>query len=121
MKCPCNPTRLYIECCKKAHQNIDNALTAEALMRSRYSAFVMADIEYLQKIHHASTRPSKREKKEIFQWTKSVDWVRLEILNTTKNTVEFTAYFTENGKLSQIHEISFFCKENGHWAYQKPL
>lgn len=118
MKCPCNPTKLYAECCKIAHKNIHAVTTAEALMRSRYSAFVFADIEYLQKSHHASTRPFKREKKEILQWTKSVEWIRLEILNTTENTVEFKAYFMEHGQLEVIHENSFFCKENEYWVYK---
>jgi len=60
MQCPCNPNKKYSDCCKKAHQDIETVQNAEALMRSRYSAFVLADIEYLQKSHHSSTRPSKR-------------------------------------------------------------
>jgi SEC-C motif-containing protein len=118
MNCPCNPTKLYTECCKKAHQNILSVNTAEILMRSRYTAFVLADIDYLQKSHHSKNRPSNHEKKEILRWTKSVEWIRLEILNTTENTVEFKAYFMENGKLDVIHENSFFCKENDHWVYK---
>jgi SEC-C motif-containing protein len=119
MNCPCNPTKLYIDCCKKAHQNITAVNSPEQLMRSRYSAFVLVNIEYLQKSHHSSTRPSKREKKEILQWTKSVEWIRLEILNTTENTVEFKAYFKEKGELDIIHENSLFCFENKHWVYKK--
>lgn len=118
MKCPCNSSKLYIDCCKKVHLNIHIANTAEELMRSRYSAFVLANIEYLQKSHHATTRPTKKEKKEILDWTKSVEWIRLEVINSTENTVEFKAYFMENGKLDVIHENSFFCKENSHWVYK---
>jgi len=119
MNCPCNPTKRYKDCCKKAHQNILSVNTAEILMRSRYTAFVLANIEYLQKSHHSSTRPSKKEKKEILQWAKSVEWIQLEILKTAENTVEFKAYFKENGELHVIHENSFFCKENGYWVYKK--
>ena len=108
MKCPCNPSKLYNDCCKTAHQNIHFVATAEILMRSRYSAFVMANIEYLQKSHHSSTRPSKVEKKEILAWTKSIEWVKLDILQSTENTVKFKAYFYENGSLNVIHENSFF-------------
>jgi len=118
MNCPCTPTKLYTECCKKAHQNILSVNTAETLMRSRYAAFVLANIDYLQKSHHSKNRPSNQEKKEILLWTKSVEWIRLEVLNATKNTVEFKAYFMENGKLNVIHENSFFCKENAHWVYK---
>lgn len=121
MKCPCNPTKLYEDCCKKAHQNIRSVTTAEILMRSRYSAFVLANIDYLQKSHYSLTRPSKLEKKEILSWTKSVEWVKLEILKSTENTVEFKAYFFENTSLNFIHETSFFIKENNHWVYKNGL
>lgn len=126
MQCPCNPNKKYADCCKIAHTNINNVLTAEQLMRSRYSAFVLANIEYLQKSHHSSTRPKKREKKEILAWTKSVQWLKLEVLNASKGkpsdtigTVEFKAYFMENGQLDIIHENSSFSRENNHWVYLK--
>ena len=90
-------------------------------MRSRYSAFVLANVDYLQKSHHNSSRPSKLEKREILTWTKSVEWIKLEVLNNTKNTVEFKAYFRENGSLNFIHENSLFVKENGHWVYKSAL
>lgn len=118
MNCPCTPSKLYVECCEKAHLNIATVTSPETLMRSRYTAFVLANIDYLQKSHYSKTRPSKREKKEILQWTKSVEWIRLDILNTTKNTVEFKAYFMENGQVDCIHENSVFCKENGYWVYK---
>ena len=117
MQCPCNPTKKYSDCCQKAHQNINSVTTAEQLMRSRYSAFVLANIDYLQKSHHSSTRPNKKEKKEIKSWTKSVNWVKLEVLNSTEDTVEFKAYFMENGSINVIHENSKFVKENGYWVY----
>lgn len=124
MKCPCNPTKNYTDCCKKAHDNILSVNSAEALMRSRYSAFALANIDYLQQSHHSKTRPSKKEKKETLLWAKSVAWLKLEVLQTTKGTendtqgtVEFKAVFMENGKLNNIHENSNFCKENDHWVY----
>lgn len=117
MQCPCNPNKKYSDCCQKAHQNINSVSSAEVLMRSRYSAFVLANIEYLQKSHHTSTRPSKPEKREIEKWTKSVNWLKLEVLNSTEDTVEFKAFFMENGAVNIIHENSKFCKENGIWVY----
>ena len=117
MKCPCNPAKNYSDCCKKAHQNILSVATVEDLMRSRYSAFVLANVEYLQKSNHSSTRPSKKEKRELEKWTKSVNWLKLEVLNSTENTVEFKAFFMENGAVNVIHENSKFCKENEHWVY----
>ncbi|CDF79035.1 conserved hypothetical protein [Formosa agariphila KMM 3901] len=97
--------------------------TAEALMRSRYSAFVFANGEYLMESHYKKTRPLK-EKKAIVKWAKSVDWIKLDIINTTKGlepdtegTVEFKAIFQEEGELQMIHENSRFIKENDCWFY----
>ena len=117
MNCPCNPKKLYKDCCKKAHNNIEHVISAEQLMRSRYSAFVLADIKYLGKSHHSSTRLSEKEYKELERWTKSVKWVKLEIINAAKDTVRFNAFFIENGSLESIQENSSFCKENNHWVY----
>lgn len=124
MKCPCNPTKNYTDCCKKAHDNILSVNSPEVLMRSRYSAFVMANIDYLQESHHSKTRPNKRAKKETLQWTKAVTWLKLEIIETkekainpTDAIVEFKAFFMENGQINTIHEASNFCIENNHWVY----
>ncbi|MBU2946726.1 YchJ family protein [Zobellia uliginosa] len=124
MQCPCNPENLYESCCQKAHNNINTVNTPEELMRSRYSAFVLANMDYLQKSHHSSTRPNKREKREIEAWTKTVNWLKLEVLKTTMGkisdtagTVEFKAFYIENGKMAVIHENSNFTRENGHWVY----
>ena len=81
--CPCGSSREYDDCCLLVHQNISNAITAEQLMRSRYTAFVKAMGDYLMESHHSSTR-SYSEKIEIVNWTKSVEWERLEIINSTK-------------------------------------
>jgi len=121
--CSCGSGKLYEDCCAIAHKNIELVTTAGQLMRSRYTAYVVGDIEYLMKSHHSSTCPIK-EKKEILKWTKSVKWLRLEVLNTakggvgdTEGTVEFKAYFEENGVAAVIHENSKFNRENEHWVY----
>lgn len=124
-KCYCGSDKEYESCCGKIHKNILNAKTAEQLMRSRYSAFCLADGNYLHISHHSSTRPkSKSEKKEIVAWAKSVVWVRLEIIETSDGlenddfgTVEFKAYYSDHGIPGIIHERSTFEKENGHWVY----
>ena len=117
MNCPCNPKKLYQNCCQKAHKDIKVVSSAEQLMRSRYSAFVLADIEYLHKSHHNSTRLSKKEYNKLERWTKSVGWLKLDVINSTINTVHFKAFFIENGNLENIQENATFCKENGHWVY----
>lgn len=121
--CPCGNNKFYDACCGEILSGRRNAKTSEELMRSRYTAFTLANGDYLMKSHHSTTRPIK-EKKEIEEWAQSVTWVRLEILMTTggkqeelEGTVEFKAYFLEGGKMQMIHENSFFNKENKKWVY----
>ena len=121
--CPCGLQNSYSDCCEQIHESIHNVRTAEQLMRSRYTAFVKSKGDYLMLSHHSSTRPIK-DKKAIVDWAKSVSWIRLEVLETTKGkekdskgTVTFNAYYYENGKVNVLNEKSAFIKENGHWIY----
>lgn len=125
--CPCGNGDSYEECCYLIHKDLSKAITAQSLMQSRYTGFTKAMGDYLMDSHHSSTRPVS-EKNDIINWAKSVEWVRLEILNITKGsandnegTVEFKAFFyTKNGVnkvLDCIHENSKFVKENNLWMY----
>ena len=123
MKCYCGNLKNYVNCCEKIHKDLATAKTAQQLMRSRYSAFVLANGDFLMKSHHSKTRPTS-EKKAIVAWAKSVNWVKLEIIETSNGlendadgTVTFNAYFYEHGKIDIIHEKSAFIKENNHWKY----
>jgi len=127
--CPCGSKKEYEQCCQIAHNNSKSVISAEALMRSRYSAFVKADIAYLLKSWSIKTRDnSKRFAKELLEWTTSVQWVKLEVstttqgqLNDTTGTVAFKAFYLENGVMQCITENSYFEKENGCWVYVKAL
>ena len=121
--CPCGSQRIISQCCEPIILGTEDAPTAEALMRSRFVAFTKADITYLMKSHHSTTRPIK-DKKNMERWAKSVQWMGLVILGTeagqekdNRGMVEFRALYLENGELQQIHEKSKFEKENGKWAY----
>lgn len=122
--CPCGSEQSYSNCCKLAHQNHGSVQTAEALMRSRYSAFALGLGTYLQASHSKKTRPSHSQGNETEAWAKSVSWMKLEVKNSTKGavtdadgTVEFCAYFLEHGKLNTITEHSYFENKNGLWYY----
>ena len=114
--CPCGRNKVYSDCCKQAHKNILSVKTAEDLMRSRYSAFVLANIDYLMSSWSSKTCDSSaKAKKELKNWTKSVTWVKLDVMNSnnglendTTGTVEFKAFYYENGSLECIQENSFF-------------
>lgn len=128
LDCLCGRSKSYLDCCGMIHTRIKEAETAEDLMRSRYVAFTKGNGQYLQKSHHPKTRPTKKEAIEIEEWSKSVDWIRLEVLKTSKGsstdtegTVEFKAYFYEDSRVAIIHEISYFEKELGFWRYRHQL
>ena len=94
--------------------------TAEALMRSRYCAYVLADEPYLLSSWHPSTCPLKID----FSGVDSMDWTGLSILRTdkgqafdTQGEVEFTARYTVAGVEKQLHENSRFAREGGKWVY----
>ena len=116
MNCYCGTNNPYKDCCGVYHKNGGKTKTAEQLMRSRYSAFVLANGDYLMQTHHKSTRPTQ-EKNALVKWSKSVQWLKLEVLEVTINTVNFKAYFIENGAPDVISENSKFVKENNIWFY----
>lgn len=124
MLCYCSSQKPYDVCCSPLVSGVMNARTAEELMRSRYTAFVLANIDYLMNSHHISTRPIK-DKKAMLKWTKSVSWLALQIVSTkagsssdTEGWVEFKASYLENGQPQCIHENSYFVKEKGLWYYK---
>lgn len=122
-KCPCGSNLDYDDCCGIIHKDIHQAKTAEQLMRSRYSAFVKANGNYLMESQHSSTR-KPTTKHDTVRWAMSVKWQGLEIIDVVRGTagddtgtVEFKAFFMERFTNQQIHENSVFVKENGHWVY----
>ena len=122
-QCPCGSGLSYPSCCQPIISGKRVAETAQQLMRSRYTAFTLADTSYLMISHSAKTRPIK-ERKSIEKWAKSVSWMGLTILHTQAGEaddnvgyVEFKALYLENGRLQQIHEKSLFERENGKWVY----
>lgn len=122
--CPCGSKRNYADCCATIISGKRKAETCLELMKSRYSAYTKANINYLMRSHHSKTRPSVKERSGIIQWAESVRWMQLLIVNTwdgnaddKKGFVEFKALYFENGKIQQLHEKSLFERENGKWVY----
>jgi SEC-C motif domain protein len=115
--CPCGTGRAYLDCCQPIHASV-NAPTPEALMRSRYSAYVLGLIDYLLATWHPSTAPGDLE----LGFTK---WLDLEVLSAQAQgdagVVEFIATFKVSGRLQRLHEISRFVREGtgegARWLY----
>ncbi|MBG6062017.1 SEC-C motif-containing protein [Flavobacterium sp. CG_9.1] len=115
--CFCGLGKSYQECCEPIINGIQKATTAELLMRSRYSAYVTHQADYLVATTHVSKR-SSHSKSEILNWATRNKWLQLEIIYVTEYTVEFKAYFLDSKRQQQIHhELSSFKLENGNWFY----
>jgi SEC-C motif-containing protein len=115
--CFCGNKQPYSRCCAPLINGVVKADSPEKLMRSRYSAYVMAASQYLYETTHSSQRGST-SKDDIEQWAKSNSWKQLEVLEATGDTVEFKAHYrSRDGKLQAHHEKSSFIFENGKWFY----
>jgi SEC-C motif domain protein len=106
------------DCCGSLHDGAATAATAEQLMRSRYSAFVLGDAGYLLRTWHPSTRPRTLELDDDVRWT------GLDVLATTggsllaaEGTVEFRAAYVRGRVAGAQHENSRFVREGGQWFY----
>ena len=117
IECYCGSTKQFQDCCEPIIKGSEKATTAEALMRSRYSAYAAHQADYLVATTHISQR-KHYTKTEILNWATTNKWLKLEIVKTTENTVEFKAYFSDNALQNHIHhELSTFTFENGSWFY----
>ena len=118
MTCPCCSGKNYKDCCQPFHLGETQAPTAEALMRSRFSAFAIPNGKYLME----TTWPAKRkfhDIKDLQEWGEINEWTKLEIIRTpTLDQVEFKAFYTDEKGLPQLHhEHSLFRCKGGKWYY----
>lgn len=121
--CPCGSTLPYAQCCQLLHQGRSAAPTAEALMRSRYAAYVKGEIDYLV----TTTLPAMRTTTlwVNYQSThQSIRWIGLEVLKVQQGgaqdkvgKVEFRANYVQDGEHASHHELSRFRRHRGAWCY----
>lgn len=121
--CPCGSGRNYSDCCEPYILGKADVPTAEALMRSRYSAYVVHAIDY---IVDTCIKDDEHgiDVKQTRDWSEKSEWLGLKIINTEKGTtsdsegtVEFTAEYKTGGLKDIHHEIALFKKINGMWFY----
>lgn len=113
--CPCGSERSYSACCEPLHRGAP-AANAEALMRSRYSAYARGDHDYLLRSWHASTRPAQLDADPATRWLGLT--VKRHVPDGARAEVEFVArYRVGGGSAVRLHERSRFVHEDGHWYY----
>lgn len=117
--CPCNPDVAYAACCGRYHAGPLHlqAPEAAALMRSRYSAYVLGLNDYLLATWHPSTRPASLPPPEPgLRWL-GLQLLRQQTMGADAAVVEFVARSKLGGRAHRLRETSRFVREAGRWFY----
>ncbi len=123
-KCPCGSLKDLGKCCYPIINEELKAPSAEALMRARYTAYVINQIDFIEKTQSKGGEAFDREQAQA--WAKESDWAGLEIINTVDNfptvdqaQVEFKANYSIQGQEFTHHEVSTFLKDQGDWFFEE--
>lgn len=116
--CPCGSIKPFTACCALYVEGNTPAPTAEALMRSRYTAYTLLNEDYLLATWHTSTRPTSLD----LAADAATKWIGLEVKRHEQQDaghaiVEFVARYKVNGRAHRLHEVSRFVREDGRWFY----
>jgi len=121
--CPCGSNRDFAACCHRYHSGEAIPETAEALMRSRYSAYVVGNVDYLENTWHPSTRKAF-DKQSTQRDMPAIQWQGLKILkceqglkDDDRGFVTFDAHYQNADTAYLLHERSRFLKQDGRWFY----
>ncbi len=127
MPCPCGSGLEYQDCCGRFHSGQAFPPTAESLMRSRYSAFVKQEIQYLKETTWPARQKQFDEAGYLDRSQNSI-WLGLKIIETvdgleksSNGTVTFLAKSMLDGTVHEQREKSLFKKKAGRWYYVKPI
>jgi SEC-C motif-containing protein len=120
-QCPCGSGEPFGRCCLAVHRGERQAATAEELMRARYSAYAVGDLDFLWRSWHPGSRPTELTPNN------RLTWIGLEILDTVDGgpehqtgEVEFRAHYREpeeSGGTGTLHERSRFAVRARRWLY----
>jgi len=118
LNCPCGNSKQYSDCCGRYLDQGVSAVTAENLMRSRYTAYTLNREDYLLATWHHDTRPASLG---LANQPRN-QWLGLTVKRHEKSApdhaiVEFVARYKINGRAYRLHEISRFVYQEGLWFY----
>ena len=118
-KCPCGSGLTYADCCEPYITGAKAAPTAEALMRSRYTAYAVHAIDYI--IDTCLEEISGQMNYDVIrEWSETSKWLRFEIIpqeSADEKTVQFRAYYEQGGYSKVHHEIAKFERKDDRWFY----
>ena len=124
--CPCNSGLIYSSCCEPFHLGKSKPETAEKLMRSRYSAYVVGKIDYIGQTNDPETSEDF-DAESAKRWSEESEWLGLEIVATRDGQVgnetgevEFKARYRAHGVDETHHEVSLFRfdAQSRGWLYR---
>jgi len=125
-ECPCGSGTDFAACCGPILAGAP-APTAEALMRSRYTAHVKHDLAHLERTLSASERKDFSAE-DTRRWSEQSEWLGLKILRTelggaadATGVVEFSARFRRESQEHEHLETALFAREEGRWVYTGQL
>lgn len=123
--CPCGSGLELDACCGPYVDGTKPAPTAEALMRSRYTAFTLGNLAYLK---HTLSKAEQADFDMTEEDLAASTWQSLDIKDLEaglegdeRGVVEFVARYKASGTQHMIHERSTFCREDGRWVYESSI
>lgn len=123
MACYCGNEPSFEQCCQPYLDGSAKPDTAEALMRSRYTAYVLHNIDYVVDTHDPATA-DQVDRASSEEWSQNAEWEGLDILDTVAGgpgddhgEVEFIARYQMDGQSVSHHERSTFRRVDGRWFY----
>ena len=123
MNCPCGSGKALSHCCQPILANPKQAPTAESLMRARYTAHVLQQVDFvLQTVHPAQRQ--YHDQATIETWMAQTQWEKLTIVQTTKGGAQdqegwvwFEAAYRQKGRRAYHREYSYFQRVDSQWYF----
>ncbi len=123
-QCPCGSGKTYADCCQPVIKGKTLAVTAEQLMRARYSSYVKGEIDFIATSCIREEGGNDIDLEETRKWSSESEWHGLQIHGTTKGgesdtegVVEFSAFYSRKGLKDEHREVAAFKKIDGKWLY----
>ena len=117
--CPCGSGRELNDCCGPIVAGAP-APTPEALMRSRYTAFVLGEIDHIDRTHAPEIR-ADFNRAEAERTAREIEWLELNVRAASEDgdtgSVDFAIRFRRAGQELMQHEVSSFRRVDGRWLY----
>ncbi len=118
--CFCGNESTFEDCCQPIIDGIMDAKNAEVLMRSRFTAYVIKNYQYILHTYAAPQR-NNITLSELAVNAKDSQWLSLQVLayhfETNTAQVEFKVFYQVHNSYYVMHELSDFMLEAGKWVY----